>query len=155
MSAETWHLAQLNVARARGPMDGPVMAEFADALDEINALAEKSEGFVWRYQDETGSATATRAFDDPDILLNLSVWTSVEALHSYVYRSDHTPFLRRRAEWFTSVEGLPTVVMWWIPAGTLPTIDESIERLERLRDHGPSADAFTFRGRFDPPGDLD
>lgn len=147
----SWHLAALNIARINAPTDHPDMAEFMEALDEINALADRSPGFVWRLQTEAGNATDVRAFDDPDLLLNLSVWTDVESLFDYTYRSDHTPYLRRRREWFHPVEGLPVLVLWWVPAGHVPSVDEATARLDDLATHGPSPSAFTFRHRFDPP----
>ena len=146
-----YHLAQLNVARAKGPTDGPVMAEFMASLDRINGLADDSPGFVWRLQTEDGSATSIRAFDDPDLLLNLSVWEDFESFHHYVYKTDHIKYVRRRTEWFEPVEGLPVMVMWWIPAGTVPLVDESIAKLRHLGEHGPTEDAFNYRQRFDPP----
>ena len=142
------HLAQLNIGRLHAPTDDPLVAEFMDALDEINALAEASPGFVWRFQTDEGNATAERPFDDDTILVNFSTWVSVEALADYVYRSDHTAYLRRRAEWFERMDEI-SAVLWWVPAGHRPTVDEAIERLEHLRAHGPSPEAFTFRHRFD------
>ena len=150
-AATNFHLAQFNVARAKGPTDGPVMAEFMANLDRINGLADSSPGFVWRLQTEEGTATSIRAFDDPDMLLNLSVWENYESFHHYVYKTDHVDYVRRRTEWFEPVEGLPVTVMWWVPAGTVPTVDESINQLQHLAEHGPTAEAFNFRRRFDPP----
>jgi hypothetical protein len=145
----SFHLAQINVGRLRAPTDDPMIAEFMDALDEINALAEASPGFVWRFQTEDGNATAVRPFDDDLTLVNMSVWESVEALGDYVYRSGHVEYLRRRAEWFhTRVEA--SVALWWVPAGTVPSIDEGVGRVEHLRLHGPTATAFTFRHAFAP-----
>ncbi len=146
-----FHLAQLNVARAKGPTDGPVMAEFMAGLDRINGLADAAPGFVWRLQTDDGTATSIRAFDDPDMLLNLSVWEDFESFHHYVYQTDHVTYLRRRTEWFEPVEGLPVTVLWWIRAGTVPTVEESIARLHHLAEHGPTAEAFSFRRRFAPP----
>ncbi len=148
----TWHLAQLNIGRLRAPTEDPATADFMNNLDRINALAEATPGFVWRLQTDEGNATAIRAFDgDPLMILNLSVWESVDSLADYVYRSDHTPFLRRRGEWFERLEEL-YLVLWWIPAGTVPTIDEALGRLEHLKAHGPSPEAFTFRRPFSHPG---
>ena len=147
----TQHLAQLNIGRLRAPTDDPLVAEFMAALDPINALAERSPGFVWRFQTEEGNATAERPFDDDEILVNFSTWENVEALAAYVYRSDHTVFLRRRRDWFERMEGV-FQVLWWVPAGHRPTVDEAIARLEHLRLHGPTAHAFTFRRRFGPNG---
>lgn len=155
VTPDEWHVAQFNVARAKGPTDGPVMAEFMANLDRINALADESPGFVWRLQTEDGSATSIRAFDDPDLLLNMSVWENVDSLRHYVYRTEHTDFLRRRREWFEPVEELPVLVLWWVPAGANPTVDEAIQRLQRLAEQGPGPEAFTFRERFEPPNPVE
>lgn len=146
-----WHLAQFNIARMKFAIESPQMAAFVEALDPVNALGEASAGFVWRHSDETGSSTNTRIFDDPGLLINFTVWESVEALWDYAYKSGHVDFLRRRRDWFQPVEDYPASVLWWITAGTLPTLDQATKRLERLRDHGPTVEAFTFRERFDPP----
>ncbi len=147
----TWDLAAFNVAVAVGPTDGPEMAGFMGALDEINALADRSPGFVWRLQTAEGNATDVRAFDDPDLLLNLSVWSDIDSLWNYTYRSDHMPFLRRRREWFRPAQDLPVLVLWWVPEGEQPTVEDAKAKLMQLRDDGPSSAAFTFRERFDPP----
>lgn len=144
-----FHLAQLNIGRLLAPTDDPIVAPFMEALDEINALAEHSPGFVWRFQTEDGNATAARPFDDDTILVNYSTWESVEALADYVYRSDHTAFMRRRREWFERMDEVYSV-LWWVPEGHRPTAAEAIERLDHLRLHGPTPIAFTFRHRFDP-----
>ncbi len=143
------HLAQLNVARLRAPMDDPSIDDFRTNLDPINALAEASPGFVWRLQDETGNATGIKPFGDELEIVNLSVWTSIEALADFTYRSAHTPFLRRRREFFEAPTE-PFLCLWWVPEGTVPTVEEAIERLEHLRAHGPTSTAFTFRQRFEP-----
>ncbi len=148
-----YHLAEFNIAKAKGPTDSSVMAEFMSNLDRINALAEESPGFVWRFQTEDGDATSVRAFDDPDLLLNLSTWESVESFKNYVYKSDHASFLPRRREWFEPIAGLPIMVMWWVPAGAKPSTDECIAKLNHLQGHGPTQDAFTFRNTFPPPAD--
>lgn len=145
------HLAELNIGRAAGPMDGPVMADFVANLDRINALGDASPGFVWRLQDETGAATSIRAFDDPGIIVNLTVWDSIEALRDYAYRSGHVEVLRRRREWFVPLDG-PSLVLWWVPAGQRPTVEEARERLERLAADGPTPEAFTLKISF-PPAD--
>lgn len=144
----THHLAQLNVGRLRAPTDDPLVAEFMEALDPINALADDSPGFVWRFQTEDGNATAERPFADDEILVNFSTWESVDALADYVYRSDHMAFMRRRREWFERFDGV-YIVLWWVPAGHRPTVGEAVERLDHLREHGPTPHAFTFRQRFD------
>ena len=144
-----FQIAQLNVATILAPLDQPQMAGFVEALDRINAVAEATPGFVWRLQDEAGNATALRPFG-PEMIVNMSVWDSVEALFDYVYRSQHTPFLARRKEWFAMPKE-PHMVLWWVPAGTRPTIIEARERLDLLRQTGPSPEAFTFKQRFPAP----
>jgi hypothetical protein len=147
-----WHLAQLNVGRLRAPIDDPIIAEFKGALDAINALADRSPGFVWRLQTAEGNATALHPIDDDELIaINMSVWESIEALGDYVYRSDHTAFLRRRREWFERY-GTAYLVLWWVPAGHIPSIDEALARLDELERNGPTENAFTFARRFAPPG---
>ena len=136
----------------RAPLDDPLMAEFVAALDRINALADTSPGFVWRLQTEAGNATAIRAFEDPLVLFNMSVWESIEALKDYVYRSDHVRFLRDRRKWFLPAAEA-RMVLWWIADGHRPSIEEGKERLGILRSRGPSPDAFTFKEWFEAPGE--
>ena len=147
------HLAQLNVGRLLAPMDDPRIDDFRTNLDPVNTLAEASPGYVWRLQDDSGNATSIKAFDDDLMILNLTVWASVEVLADFVYRTGHVEFLRRRREWF-EVATEPITCLWWIPEGTLPTVDDALARLEHLRTHGPTPTAFTFRTRFDPEGDA-
>jgi len=142
-------LAQLNVGRLRAPTDSPIVAEFMEALDPINALADASPGFLWRFQTDDGNATSERPFDDETVLVNFSTWESIDALADYVYRTAHTEFLRRRREWFERFDGA-MVVLWWVPAGHRPSVAEAIERLAHLEAHGPTPYAFTFRHRFEP-----
>jgi hypothetical protein len=142
------HLAQLNVAKLRAPVDDPLIDDFRNNLLRINALGDASPGFVWRLQTEDGDATAIKVFDDPLVILNLTVWTSVEALKEYVYKSEHVEFLRRRREWFEPYG--PSVAMWWIEEGHIPSTDEAVERWMHLRDHGPSATAFGWRDVVEP-----
>jgi hypothetical protein len=153
MKQRRFVLAQANVARMRGPLADPVMEGFRSQLERINALADRSPGFAWRMQSEEGDATAIRAFDDPLILFNMSVWGSLEALHTYVYRSDHVGPLRGRRAWFEPMAG-PSLVLWWIPVGHTPTVEEAREKLELLGELGPTAAAFTFRQPFPAPGAL-
>jgi Domain of unknown function (DUF3291) len=143
-------LAQLNIGISKGPMDSPVMADFAAGLARINAMADASPGFVWRLQTEEGDATSIRPFEDENLLVNMSVWRDVESLHKYVYGSAHVELMRRRREWF---ERMPEafLVLWWVPVGHRPTVAEAIAKLETLRAHGPTAQAFTFRQAFAPP----
>lgn len=141
------HLAELNIGRTAAPMDDPLMADFVANLDRINALGDASPGFVWRLQDESGAATSIRAFDDPRMIVNLTVWESIEALREYAYRSGHVEFLRRRREWFVPLDG-PSLVLWWVPAGHRPTVEEARKRLERLAAEGPTPEAFTLKTAF-------
>ncbi len=144
-----YQLAQLNIAQMRNSLEDPAMAEFVDNLDRINGLAEASPGFVWRLQDEEGNATSVRPFGD-DLLVNLSVWEDLDSLKAFVFKSAHSGFLKRRAEWFDRME-TAYVVLWWVPAGHRPTEAEAGEKLELLRRQGPGPEAFSFREAFEPP----
>lgn len=145
----TYHLAQVNIGRIKGPLDGPVMAGFVGRLDEINALAERSPGFVWRLQSSEGNATYIRPYDDDRILVNMSVWETIEALQNYVYRTAHAELLRQRQAWFEKFAGA-YAALWWVPAGHIPGIDEARKRLAHLDEHGPTQFAFTFKAIFQP-----
>ncbi|HYL38359.1 MAG TPA: DUF3291 domain-containing protein [Bryobacteraceae bacterium] len=138
-----YHLAQINVARMLAPLDSPVMAGFVSQLQPVNALADRSPGFVWRLQTEGGDATSVQAFEGARILVNMSVWESVEALQSFVYRSGHLNPLRDRAQWFEK-PSQPHLALWWIPAGHIPSVQEARERLEFRRTRGDSPMAFSF-----------
>lgn len=146
------HLAQLNIGRLLHPLDDPRIADFKNALDQINALAEASPGFLWRLQGDDGNATqlAHPWSGDPLMLVNMSLWTNVESLKHYAYKTTHIDFFRRRREWFEP----PTAahaVLWWVPAGQLPTLAEAAERLALLRTHGPTQQAFWFNQTFPAP----
>jgi hypothetical protein len=146
------HLAQINVGRLSAPLDDPVTAEFVALLDPINALADASPGFVWRFVTEgEGNATNARPFDDDLLIINFSVWETHTALWNYVYRSAHLDVLRRRREWFTRMTE-SFQAMWWVPAGHRPSVEEAIDALERIRRDGPTAATFTFRDFFDETG---
>jgi hypothetical protein len=146
----TYHLALFNIARMAAPLESPQMKAFMDGLDHINALGEQAPGFVWRYTAEgTNNATAARPLGDDDIIVNFGVWETREQLWEFVYRSQHLDFLRRRREWFQPMTEA-FLVLWWVPAGYVPPIEEAIAKLEHLRSVGPSADAFTFREPFEP-----
>lgn len=144
-----YHLAQLNLAKMKYPIDSNKMADFVARLEDVNALADHSPGFVWRLQTEDGDATSLDYFG-PDMLINMSVWEDVDSLHHYVYRTAHTEVMARRHEWFERMEQA-YLVLWWVPAGTTPSLEEADERLEDLRANGPSQRAFTPKQRFDPP----
>lgn len=147
------HLAQVNIARMKYPLDSADMASFVARLDEINALADAAPGFVWRFQTDEGNATYLRPYDDDRILFNLSVWESAEALKDYVYRSAHKELLRDRRSWFEPFEG-SMLAMWWVPAGHIPSVDEAKQRLAHLEAHGPSSHAFTFRALHEMPSGV-
>jgi hypothetical protein len=147
-----YHLAQLNVGRLRAPIDDPRTSGFVRALDPVNATADAAPGFVWRLQTEDGNATAIRTDPDPLFLVNLSVWASLEDLAAFVYDGLHQQVMRQRRTWFErTAESI--FVLWWVPAGTVPTVEEALDRLARLRRDGPTADAFTFRRPFPAPDD--
>jgi hypothetical protein len=146
------HLAQLNIARLRFPLSSPRVAGFVDGLTPMNALADASPGFVWRLQDETGQATAIPSPFGDDVIVNMSVWESIGALRDYAYSTEHLDYLRRRREWFDHDRLGAHLVLWWIPAGHLPTLEEAAQRLAHLVDHGPTGHAFTLRNVFDADG---
>lgn len=146
----SFHLAQVNIAKARAPLESEIMQPFVEALDEINALAEASAGFVWRFKTESGNATSVVAFDDPRLIVNISVWKDLESLRDYVYRTMHGRFFARRGEWFEKME-LPHLALWWLPVGILPTVEDARQRLSSIALTGETAFAFTFRKQFGPP----
>ena len=151
----THHLAQVNIARLKEPIGHPAIADFANALDAVNAEAEKAPGFVWRLQDDSGNATAIHAFewdqeDSHGVIVNLSVWESVEALKDFIFNGRHAAIMRKRSRFFHKVD-LATTALWWIPAGSLPTTADAEHRLRHLRAHGESREAFSLRFTFPPP----
>jgi hypothetical protein len=145
-----YHLAQANVALLRAPLDDPLMADFVALLDPVNHLADASPGFVWRLQTEAGNALDVRAFEDARILLNMSVWTSVEALRAFAYQSQHLEVFRQRSKWFDRFERA-NLALWWVPAGHIPTALDGRMRLTTLWEHGATAEAFTFQRLFPSP----
>jgi heme-degrading monooxygenase HmoA len=147
-----WHLAQINIARLLFPIDSPQLAGFVARLDEVNAAAEASPGFVWRLVGDGNDATSLRPFPDPAILVNMSVWESVDALAAFAYRHEgHKETMRGRHGWFEKMEG-PHLALWWIKAGTIPTLSDARDRLDSLAQRGASPFAFTFKDRFPPEG---
>jgi hypothetical protein len=145
-----YHIAQYNIARLRAPLDAPPISDFVAAIDTLNNLADTSKGFVWRHQDENGNSTSVRVRDDPLILINFSVWEDIDSLFHYAYYSDHAAMFRRRREFFEETTEA-YLVLWWIPAGHRPSIQEAEERLDHLRENGPSPFAFGFKSRYPPP----
>ena len=156
MNPAKYHLAQANVAYALAPTDSPRMAAYVARLDEMNELADRSPGFVWRYVTDSRDPQQ-REFPDPNVLFNMSVWESVEALHHYTYRTAHAEVYAARRRWFAdgvAVVGGHALAMWWIPVGELPTADDARERLALIAAEGPSERAFTFKHRFAAPGEA-
>jgi len=146
------HLAQVNIARMKAPIDSEVMAGFVARLDEINALADGSSGFVWRLQGDEGNAMYLRPYDDDRIIFNFSVWETFDDLKQFVYRTVHAELLRDRKSWFEQFDGA-YVALWWVPAGHIPTIDEAKQRLAYLDAHGPTEVAFTFKAPYKSQSD--
>jgi len=150
MSMLVWHIAQLNVGTTVASLESPELADFVAALDGINAVAEASPGFIWRLKSDSGNATGIRVTDDPNFIVNMSVWDSIDALFAFVYRSAHTNVMARRHDWF-SRPNEAYQVLWWVPAGYEPTVEQALARLEHLRRHGSTAHAFTFKERYPAP----
>ena len=147
-----WELAQINIAQLLKPEGDPSVQEFFDNLDRINLLAESSEGFVWRLKEEEGgNATGISASPDPNMILNMSVWSDVDALFQFTYKSAHTPVMAKRRQWFARASGAYQA-LWWVEAGHRPTIEEGLSKLWLLDRYGPSPQAFTFKARFPAPG---
>jgi hypothetical protein len=150
-----WHIAQMNVGVTVEATDHPQLADFMNQLDEINALADKAEGFVWRLQSDSGNATdikptGSNAPENPNFIVNMSVWSSVEALFDFVYKTVHRLVMARRREWFER-PAQQYQVLWWVPAGHKPTVEEGLARLAKLQADGPTPEAFTFKARFPSP----
>ena len=139
-----YHIAQVNIGRILAELDEPVRAGFVNRLDEINALADASPGFVWRLIVNDGNATYLRPFDDRRMLLNMSVWETVDQLRQYVYQTAHVELVRQRHAWFEKLSGVYTA-LWWVPVGHIPSVDEAKRRLAHLEERGPTEFAFTFQ----------
>jgi hypothetical protein len=148
--SDAWHLAQINVGRMFGVKGDPAVQGFYDALDEVNALADASPGFVWRFTGDGNDATDVQPTVDPLLLMNMSVWADAESLFDFVYRSSHTPIMSQRRNWFERFDGA-FMALWWIPAGTIPTVNDGLSRLWHLDRFGPTPRAFTFKARFPQP----
>jgi hypothetical protein len=142
------HLAEVNVARLHQPIDSPAMAGLVRALDDVNWLAERSPGFVWRHRPETGPLTYGM-LGGVEVVVTLSVWVDFESLQRFVYRTAHALFMRQRARWFEPLGGF-TTALWWAPEDSRPSVDEGLARLERLRADGPTPTAFSLRRQFEP-----
>lgn len=150
MKISNWHIAQLNIATMLGKnINDPIMAEFVAQLDAINALAEQSNGFVWRLKSDAGNATDYNPYNDERIIVNFSVWENTDALKNFVYKSAHTAVMKDRKKWFENF-GQAYYVIWNIPAGYIPSLDEAVERLGFLQKNGASDYAFDFKNIFEP-----
>ena len=147
-----YHLAQINIARLIAPLDDPRIADFVAQLGPINALADRAPGFVWRLKTESGNATEIVYNDDPFVIVNMSVWESIEALRNYVYRSEHVQVFRDRARWFEK-SSKPTYCLWWTRVGHAPTVSEGRERLAHYQQHGATPYSFWFSQQFPQPAD--
>ncbi|WP_020528615.1 DUF3291 domain-containing protein [Flexithrix dorotheae] len=143
------HLAQLNIAKLLYPIEHPKIADFRNNIDKINTLGEQSKGFVWRYVENPRIATGNEPFADPWIVVNLTVWESIEDLKSFAFNSEHVEIFKERAKWFEKPSS-PHMVLWWIPEGKLPTLEEAEEKLELLEKNGDCPHAFTFKKTFEP-----
>jgi len=145
-----YQLAQINIAKAKAPLDSPIMQGFVEQLDHINALAENSPGFVWRLKTEEGDATAIQAFEDELLIVNMSVWESLESLKEYVYSGDHLTVLKNKKSWFEKPTS-PMLALWWVPAGHRPTLESAKIALRMLEEKGSSPEAFTFAQPYPEP----
>lgn len=144
------HLAQLNIATIRYELTSPHMADFVNNLEPINAIAEDSAGFVWRLKDDSGDATGIEVQGQPDIIVNMSVWEDVASLKHFMFKTHHIDFLKRKKEWFIPSEKA-TYVLWWVPEGHIPTVEEAMQKLEDLRANGETPQAFSFKRTFEAP----
>lgn len=150
----SYQLAQLNIARFRLPQEDPANADFVNNLDRVNGVAESQSGFIWRFTGSGNDALDVQVFEDPNIAVNMSVWTDIDSLVDFVYRNEaHLEIMRRRKEWFDKIEFY--MVMWWIEFGHQPTLEEAKYRLDLLSKQGSTAEAFTFKKPFPAPGEKD
>jgi Domain of unknown function (DUF3291) len=146
-----YQLAEINIARMRGVnIDDPVMKEFVDNLDKVNTIAESSEGFVWRLKDENNNATNFNPYNYEQVIINISVWESIEALENFMYKTLHSDFLKRRKDWFQKF-GKAYFAMWWIPEGHYPNIQEAVDKLDYLQKNGASNLVFDFKNKYPMP----
>jgi hypothetical protein len=149
-----WHLAQINIGKIVGiDINDAVMKTFVDQLEEVNALAEGSPGFIWRLKDDNNNATNFNPYGDNRIIVNLSVWETIEHLLVFVFKGRHAEVLRNRKAWFENF-GKPFTAFWYVPAGHTPTVDEAVARLDHLQKNGPTEFAFDFKTRFPRPADA-
>ena len=144
-----YHIAQINIARFKLPSDAPENKDFMDALDDVNERAESSKGFIWRLKGDGNNATDLHPSDDPNLIVNMSVWESLDDLMAFAYRNmEHVAVMRRRKEWFEEIS--PYLALWWVKSGEIPTIEDGFKALESLKN-GPSENGFTFKDRIEAP----
>jgi len=148
-----WHLAQYNLAKLRKPLTDPLLADFVSEIDRVNHLGDASPGFVWRHQTAEGNSTSVRPREDESIIINFTVWESIDALFEFTYHSDHVEVYRKRRKWFEHVDW-QYLVLWWVRADHIPTVEEAEERLLHLNEYGATPHAFTFKERFPAPVDA-
>lgn len=145
-----FHLAQINVGRLKASVDDPTIADFRNNLDRINSLADGTPGFIWRLVGQGGDATDIQPkADDPLLAINMSVWTDMEALAGFVYRSAHRDIMRRRREWFGHMEVYQC--LWWVPAGHRPSVEEGLARIDLFEKFGATVEAFSFKTPYPAP----
>jgi len=146
-----YQIAEINIAKMNGVnINDPIMKEFVDNLDKVNAVAENSEGFVWRLKDESNNSTNLNPYNDEQVIINISVWENIETLENFIYKTFHTDFLKRRKEWFKTF-GKAYTAMWWMPKGQFPTIQEAVDKLDYLQKNGSSNIVFDFKNKFPQP----
>ena len=143
-----YNLAQVNIAKMLAPMDDPIMQDFVNNLDKINEIAEHAEGFVWRLKEEEDSSDiAAEVFKDKMLVVNMSVWSDMDSLFSFTYKSGHIEVFKRKKEWFSKIKMIH-MVFWFVPNGHVPTPVEAKERLNYINTHGETPYAFTFKSKF-------
>ncbi len=161
MASSGYHLAQLNIATMKYPLDSPEMADFVNAIPEVNLAAERHPGYIWRLQDDDdsgygyGGSTSQRlpGYDRATTLVNMSVWRDLASLQAYIRDPKHLAVMRRRREWFDKMASAH-LVLWWLPVGHVPSLAEAAAKLKLLIGHGPSAAAFNFSKNFPAPGEI-
>ncbi|GAB5487180.1 MAG: DUF3291 domain-containing protein [Parasphingorhabdus sp.] len=146
-----YQLAQINILRFRREKDDPANSDFMKALDPVNAMADEAPGFIWRLVGDGNDAIDIDPVpDDPRLAVNMSVWEDVQSLGNFVYKnSEHLAIMRRRKEWAEHIAVYQA--LWWVPAGHIPSVKEGLDKIESLKEHGATAEAFTFRKPFDAP----
>jgi hypothetical protein len=150
----THHLAQVNIAKMLAPIDDPIMQDFVNNLDRINAIADDIEGFIWRLKGDEDNATAIRVFEDDSLIINMSVWKDIDSLFNFTYKSGHIEVFKRRKEWFSKIK-MQYIVFWYVPINHIPTPEAARERLEYINTHGETPYAFTFRNKFSIRDSID